>query len=49
MKVVHLLQFWPDEFSQGKNIISFYKKQVINKSSSVILGLVRLIILSYNR
>ena len=27
----------------------FYKKQVINKSASVIFGLVRLITLSYNR
>ena len=28
---------------------NFYKKQVINKSACVIFGLVRLIILSYNR
>ena len=28
---------------------NFYKKEVINKSVSVILGLVGLIILSYNR
>ena len=34
--------------SQGKNTIPFYKRQVINKSASVIFGLVRLIILCYN-
>ena len=33
--------------SQGK--FHFYKKQVMNKSSSVIFRLVRLIILGYNR
>ena len=27
----------------------FYKNQVINKSASVIVGLIRLIIISYNR
>ena len=32
-------------FSQGKNIIPFYTKQVINKSARVIFGLGRLVIL----
>ena len=37
-------------FSQDEKIkVHFYKKQVIKKSASVIFGLVRLIILSYNR
>ena len=31
--------------SQGKNKVPFYKKQVINKSSRVIFGLVQLVIL----
>ena len=31
-------------FSQGKDEIQFCKRQVINKSASVILGLIRLII-----
>ena len=35
--------------SQDKNKIPFYKKQVINKSTRVIFGLVQLIILWYNR
>ena len=30
-------------------LISFYKKQVINKSVKVIFGLVRLVILQYSR
>ena len=36
-------------FSHGKNKIPFCKKQVINKSVSVIFGLVGLIILNHNR
>ena len=36
-------------FIKVKTKFHFYKKQVINKSASVILGLVRLIILSSNR
>ena len=35
-------------FSKVKKF-HFYKKQVINKSASMIFGLVRLSILSYNR
>ena len=36
-------------FSQGEKIkVHFYKKQVIKKSASVILGLGRLILLGYN-
>ena len=35
-------------FLKVKMKFNFYKKQVINKSASVIFGLVRLIILSYN-
>ena len=31
--------------SQGKNKIRFYKKQVINKSTRVIFGLIQLVIL----
>ena len=31
--------------SQGKNKITFYKKQVINKSTRVIFGLAQLVIL----
>ena len=34
--------------SQGKSKVPFYKKQVINKSTRVIFGLVQLIILQYN-
>ena len=48
-ETVWLLQFWLDQFSQGKNEIQFLQKQVINKSASVLFGLVGLIILSYNR
>ena len=36
-------------FLKVKMKFNFYKKQVINKGASVIFGLVRLIILSYNR
>ena len=36
-------------FLQVKMKFNFYKKQVIDKSASEIFGLVRLIILSYNR
>ena len=31
--------------SQGKNKITFYRKQVINKSTRVVFGLVQLVIL----
>ena len=48
-EVIRLLWFWPNQFSQGKNKVHFYKKQVMNKSASVVFGLVRLIILRYNR
>ena len=41
--------FGRTSFTQGKNEIQFLKKQVLNKSASVIFGIVRLIILSYNR
>ena len=41
--------FGQTNFSQGKNKIPFLKKQVIKKGASVIFGLVRLIMLSYNR
>ena len=36
-------------FLKVKIKVQFYKKQAINKSASVILGLIRLIILSYDR
>ena len=36
-------------FLKVKIKIHFYKNQVINKSASVIVGLIRLIILSYHR
>ena len=36
-------------FSQGKNKIPFLQKASNKQSASMILGLVRLIILSYNR
>ena len=36
-------------FLKVKMKFKFYKKQVINKSASVIFGLVTLIILSYKR
>ena len=35
----------PLSISQGKNKISFYRKQVINKSTRVIFGLVQLVTL----
>ena len=41
--------FGQTSFSQGKNKIPFLKKQVIKKGASIIFGLVRLIMLSYNR
>ena len=47
--MVRLLWFWLEQFSQGKIKFQFYIKQVINKSASVIFGLVRLTILSYDR
>ena len=50
VEVVQLLLFGRTSFSADKKIIfHFYKKEVINKSSSVTFELVRLIILSYNR
>ena len=36
-------------FLKVKMKFSFYRKQIINKTASVIFGLIRLIILSYNR
>ena len=36
-------------FSQGKNKILFLQKASNERSTSVILGLIKLIILSYNR
>ena len=36
-------------FSQGKIKFNFYKKQVTNKSASMIFGFVMVIIFSYNR
>ena len=36
-------------FSQGKSKIPFLQKESNKQSASVILGLIRLIILSYNR
>ena len=36
-------------FLKGKNKVPFYKKQVINKSTRVIFGLVQLVILRYSR
>ena len=47
--MVRLLVLAGPIFSQGKNESLFYTKQVINNSASLIFGLVRLIILSYNR
>ena len=44
-ETVQVLRFGHTSFSQGKNI----QKQVIQKSACVIFGLVRHIILSYNR
>ena len=47
---VRLLQFWPDQFfHQDKNKIAFLQKASNKQSASVILGLIRLFILSYNR
>ena len=46
---VRLLRFWLDQFFQGKNKIPFLQKAGNKQSASVILGLIRLIILSYNR
>ena len=49
-ELVQLLRFWPEQFFlKVKTKFHFCKRQVINKSASVILGLIRLIILSYNR
>ena len=41
--------FGRTSFSQDKNKVPVLHKQVINKSASVIFGLVRLIVLSYDR
>ena len=41
--------FGQTSFSQAKNELPFYKKQVINKNASVIFGPARLIKLSFNR
>ena len=41
--------FGQTSFSQGKMKFNFYKKQLINKSATVIFGLISIIILSYNR
>ena len=41
-RAVRLLWFWSDQFSQGKIKFHCYKKQVRNRSASVIFGLVRL-------
>ena len=47
---VWLLRFWPDQFFlKVETKFHFCKRQVINEVLSVILELVRLIILSYNR
>ena len=48
VEAVWLLWLWPDHFSQSKIIILFLQKASNNKSASVIFGLVKLIILSYN-
>ena len=48
-ETVQLLWFWQTSLCQSKSKIHFYKKQEINKSAGVIFGLVRLIVLSYNR
>ena len=42
--MIQSVRFWPDHFSQGKNKIPFYTKQIINKSARVIFGLARLVI-----
>ena len=47
---VRLLRFWAAPvFCQGKGKIPFLQKASNKRSASVILGLIRLIILSYNR
>ena len=47
---VQLLRFWPDQFlHQGKSKIPFLQKASNKQSASVILGLISLFILSYNR
>ena len=47
---VWLLRFWPDQFFlKVKAKFQFLQKESNKQSSSVILGLIRLIILSYNR
>ena len=46
---VRLIRFWPDQFFlKVKAKFHFCKRQVIS-SVSVILGLIRLIVLNYNR
>ena len=47
---VRLLRFWPDQFFlKVKAKFLFLQKASNKQSASVILGLIRLIILSYNR
>ena len=41
--------FGQTTISQDKNKISFYRKQVVNKSTRAIFGLVLLVVLRYNR
>ena len=57
--IIYIIQGWQKQsgcssfghtsFSQGKMKFNFYKKQLINKSATVIFGLISIIILSYNR
>ena len=49
-ELVRLLRFWPDQFfHQSKSKIPFLQKASNKQSGSMILGLIRLFILSYNR
>ena len=49
-KSVRLLRFWPDQFfHQGKSKISFLQTASNKQRAIVILGLIKLIILNYNR
>ena len=45
---VWLLQFWPDQLFHESKIL-FLQKASNKQSANVILGLIRLVILSYNR
>ena len=40
-RTVQLLWFWPEQFFSIK--VHFYKKQIMNKSASVIIGLLGLL------